>query len=80
MRSRIGAAIFAVLVCVAIYSNRDGSDRTYGLFAIIAAIVVLMAGVAPKQLPPWLKLPVWLLYLSIGAVLLFILWVVVGGH
>jgi energy-coupling factor transporter transmembrane protein EcfT len=80
MRSRIEAGVFAMLFCLAIYSTRDGGDQTYGLLAIIAAIVVLMVGVPLKQFPRWLKVSVWFLYVGIGAVLLFVLWVAFVGH
>jgi predicted acyltransferase len=69
------------LLGVALYyaDDRRGGGDTYGLFAIIGAIVVLFAGFDLKQLPRWQRVVVRLLYVGVGAVLLFIVWALAIG-
>jgi hypothetical protein len=73
VRFRVGAAIFAVLLGVAIYySAYSGREQRYGFFAIIGAIVVLFAGFDLRQVPRWQRVAVRLVYFCIGTVLLFL--------
>jgi hypothetical protein len=71
LRSRVGVAIFIALICAAIYGSEHG-DEGYGLLAILAAIVGLMATPKLRELQPALRATMWVLWAGLGAFMVFL--------
>jgi hypothetical protein len=80
VRFQIGTVLFFLLLAVAVANSGSDGDERYGLFAVVAAITLLFAGFDLKRLPRWQRVAVRLAYCCVGAVLLFLVWVVVIGH
>ena len=77
MRFRIGALLFVALFEAAVANSDRGGDDGFGLFALIAAFVVVFTAFGLKRLPRWQQVVVRFAYVCFDAVFLFLVWVFV---